>query len=114
MNDTVLEIKNLSKSFAKNTVLNGINLSAYLTDDGKNITAEMEFTSPDIVATPILAVYDNGRFVGEDVKIVENGEGNVLLNVCGNVSEDTVSKIFIWKDLSKGIPYSKEIVSHFK
>ena len=27
MNDTVLEIKNLSKSFAKNTVLNGINLS---------------------------------------------------------------------------------------
>ena len=27
MSDTVLEIKNLSKSFAKNTVLNGINLS---------------------------------------------------------------------------------------
>ena len=27
MNDTVIEIKNLSKSFAKNTVLNGINLS---------------------------------------------------------------------------------------
>ena len=27
MNDTVLEIKNLSKSFAKNTVLNGINFS---------------------------------------------------------------------------------------
>ena len=27
MNDTVLEIKNLSKSFAKNMVLNSINLS---------------------------------------------------------------------------------------
>lgn len=102
--DTKWKVRNL-KVIAEDSEICG-----YLTNDGKNITAELEFISPDMEATPILAVYDSGRFVGEDGKSVINGEGNVLLNVPVEEKNGKTVKIFIWKNVESGVPYSKAII----
>ncbi len=104
LTDTVWEVANVK------VMSEGATGWGYITEGAGKVTVELEFTAPDVAAQTIIAVYDGGRFVSSDSKTVTNGEGNAFISVPVSGLENPVTKIFIWKSLSEGIPYAEVIV----
>ncbi len=105
LTDTAWEVANVK------VIANGAEASGFITNDSGNITAELQLAAPDIVAEPIVVVYDNGRFAGFDKRTVADGEGNVILSVKpGENLTNPTAKIFIWKSFEDGVPYAESIL----